>query len=154
LGDLYGRRRMYLVGVIAFTLASLAGGLAPAVLPLVVFRFVQGVAAAVMVPQLMSVIQTRFSGPARAKALSAYGAVLSSGAVAGLIVGGLLVSANILGTGWRPVFLINVPIGVCLALLVPRLVPADQPTGARRLDVVGLAIATTAVLLIVLPLVL
>ncbi|MGW6277926.1 MFS transporter [Kribbella sp. NPDC055071] len=153
LGALYGRRRMYLTGVILFTLASLACGLAPAILPLVVARFVQGLAAAVMVPQIMSVMQMQFSGAARAKALSAYGAVLSAGLVAGLIIGGLLVGANLFGTHWRPVFLINVPIGIVLVLLVPRLVPADQPAGKRRLDLPGLAIATTAVLLIVLPLV-
>ncbi|MFD3399665.1 MFS transporter [Kribbella sp. NPDC058693] len=153
LGDLYGRRRMYLVGVVLFTLASLACGLAPAILPLVLFRFAQGIAAAVMVPQIISVIQTHFTGPARAKALSAYGATLSAGQVAGLVVGGLLLAANLLGAQWRPIFLINVPVGILLAVLVPRLVPADRPTAARRLDLTGLAISTCAVLLLVLPMV-
>jgi MFS family permease len=153
LGDLYGRRRMYLIGVILFTLASLACGLAPAILPLVLFRFAQGIAAAVMVPQIISVIQTHFTGPARAKALSAYGATLSAGQVAGLVVGGLLLAANLFGAQWRPIFLINVPVGIVLAILVPRLVPADRPTAARRLDLTGLAISTCAVLLLVLPMV-
>ncbi|HET6740382.1 MAG TPA: MFS transporter, partial [Kribbella sp.] len=153
LGDLYGRRRMYLIGVVLFTLASLACGLAPAALPLVLFRFVQGIAAAVMVPQIMSVIQTQFTGPSRAKALSAYGVTLSAGQVVGLIAGGLLVGANLFGTQWRPVFLINVPVGVCLAILVPRLLPADRPTAARRLDLAGLVTLTSAVLLLVLPMV-
>lgn len=155
LGDLYGRRRMYLIGVALFTLASLACGLAPAILPLVLFRFAQGMAAAVMVPQIMSVIQTHFTGPARAKALSAYGATLSAGQVAGLVVGGLLLAANLFGSQWRPIFLINVPVGILLAVLVPRLVPADVPrlTAARRLDLTGLAISTCAVLLLVLPMV-
>ncbi|MEU4197864.1 MFS transporter [Kribbella sp. NPDC026611] len=153
LGDLYGRRRMYLIGVVLFTLASLACGLAPAILPLVICRFGQGIAAAVMVPQIISVIQTHFAGPARAKALSAYGATLSAGQVAGLVLGGLLVGANLFGTHWRPVFLINVPVGICLAVLVPRLVPADRPTGTRRLDLTGLVLSTCAVLLIVLPMV-
>ena len=153
LGDLYGRRRMYLIGVVLFTLASLACGLAPAILPLVLFRFAQGMAAAVMVPQIISVIQTHFAGPARAKALSAYGATLSAGQVAGLVVGGLLLAANLFGSQWRPIFLINVPVGILLAVLVPRLVPADQPTAARRLDLTGLAMSTCAVLLLVLPMV-
>ena len=153
LGDLYGRRRMYLIGVVLFTLASLACGLAPAILPLVLFRFAQGMAAAVMVPQIISVIQTHFAGPARAKALSAYGATLSAGQVAGLVVGGLLLAANLFGSQWRPIFLINVPVGILLAVLVPRLVPADQPTAARRLDLIGLAMSTCAVLLLVLPMV-
>jgi MFS family permease len=155
LGDLYGRRRMYLIGVALFTLASLASGLAPAILPLVLFRFAQGMAAAVMVPQIISVIQTHFTGPARAKALSAYGATLSAGQVAGLVVGGLLLAANLFGSHWRPIFLINVPVGILLAVLVPRLVPADVPrlTAVRRVDLTGLAISTCAVLLLVLPMV-
>lgn len=154
LGDLYGRRRMYLLGVVLFTMTSLACGLAPNSLSLVIFRFLQGAGAAVMVPQIMSVIQMRFSGAARAKALSAYGAVLSTGAVLGLVVGGVLVNADLFGATWRPVFLVNVPIGLLLMFLVPKLVPADEARGTRRLDFLGLAIATPAVFLVVLPLVL
>lgn len=154
LGDLYGRRRMYLLGVIGFTVTSLACGFAPGPVALVVFRFLQGAAAAVMVPQIMSVIQMQFTGAARAKALSAYGVVLSTGAVVGLVLGGVVVSADLFGASWRPVFLINVPFGVLLAFLVPRLVPADEPRATRRLDFGGLAIATSAVCLFVLPLVL
>ena len=154
LGDLYGRRRMYLLGAIGFTVTSLACGFAPNALALIFFRFVQGAAAAVMVPQIMSVIQMQFGGAARAKALSAYGVVLSTGAVAGLIIGGVLVNANLLGASWRPVFLVNVPLGVLLAFLVPRLVPADEPRASRQLDFGGLAIAVPAVVLVVLPLVL
>ncbi len=154
LGDLYGRRRMYLLGVIVFTLASLACGFAPSSLVLVIVRFVQGGGAAVMAPQIMSLIQMRFSGKARATALSAYGVVLSTGAVAGLVVGGVLVSANLLGATWRPVFLVNVPLGLFIAVLAPRLVPPDAPRATRRLDIGGLAIAMAAVCLVVLPVVL
>ena len=160
LGDLYGRRRMYLLGVVVFTAASLACGLAPDSGLLILARCVQGAAAAVLVPQILSVIQMRFTGAARATALSAWGLVLATGAVVGVILGGLLVSADLLGAGWRPVFLINVPLGVLVAVLVPRVVPADPPRarhtgpGARRLDLRGLAIAAPAVCLIVLPLVL
>ncbi|NUR85157.1 MAG: MFS transporter [Nonomuraea sp.] len=149
LGDLYGRRRMYLIGVITFTVASLLCGLAPTSAALVAFRCLQGAAAAVLVPQIMSTIQLHFTGAARARALPAYGVVLAVGAVAGLLVGGVLA-----GTGWRPVFLVNVPIGIALALVVPRAVPADGPRGNRRLDLPGLAVAVPAVLLVVLPLVL
>jgi hypothetical protein len=83
--------------------------------------------------------------------LSAYGVTLSAGQVAGLIAGGLLVGANLFGSGWRPVFLVNVPVGIWLAILVPRALPADRPTAARRLDVTGLAMSSCAVLLMVLP---
>jgi len=153
LGDLYGRRRMYLVGVATFTAASLACGLAPDSLALICFRFAQGAGAAVLVPQIVSVIQRNFTGKARAKALSAYAMVLSGGAVVGLVVGGVLVNADLFGLGWRPIFFVNVPAGALLVALVPWLVPADRPVGSRRLDLAGLAIAGPAVFLVVLPLV-
>jgi len=157
LGDRCGRRRMYLIGVITFTVASLACALAPDSRVLVAFRLVQGAGAAFLIPQVFSLIQLQFSGQARARALSAYAAVLSAGAVAGLVLGGLLVSANLFGAGWRPVFGVNVPIGIVLTWLVPRLVPAGEPPGpgrTRRLDLTGLLLAAASVLLIVLPLVL
>jgi len=154
LGDLYGRRRMYLWGAAVFTVTSLICGIAPDSALLIGARLVQGAGAAVMVPQIISVIQMRFEGTARATALSAYGVVLSVGALAGLVLGGVLVNADLLGASWRPVFLVNVPLGALLMALVPRLVPADTPSGTRRLDAAGLATAVPAVSLIVLPLVL
>jgi MFS family permease len=104
----------------------------------------------------MSVIQVRFDGAARARALSAYTAVLSSGFVAGQVIGGVLVTANLFGESWRPVFLVNVPIGLAVLALVPRVVPPDSRAGqsGRRLDLAGLAIAVPAVFLVVLPLML
>jgi MFS family permease len=160
LGDIYGRRRLFLLGVVGFTAASLACGLAPGTAALIGGRCVQGAAAALLVPQIMSVIQMRFTGPARATALSAFGVVISAGAVLGVILGGLLVSADLFGATWRPVFLVNVPFGVLIAALAPRVMPADQPRAGRpggsprRLDLRGLAIAGPAVCLVVLPLVL
>jgi MFS family permease len=155
MGDLYGRRRMFMAGVAVFTLASLTCGIAPSVGVLIAARFVQGAGAAAMMPQIMSVIQVRFEGAARARALSAYTAVLSSGFVAGQVIGGVLVTANLFGQAWRPVFLVNVPIGLALLALVPRVVPRDEPgSRSRQLDLVGLAIAVPAVFLVVLPLML
>src|SRR5438105_5855735 len=156
MGDLYGRRRMFLAGVAIFTLASLICGIAPGIGVLIAARFVQGAGAAAMMPQIMSVIQVRFDGAARARALSAYTAVLSSGFVAGQVIGGVLVTANLFGESWRPVFLVNVPIGLAVLALVPRAVPADSRAGrsGRRLDLAGLAIAVPAVFLVVLPLML
>jgi MFS family permease len=154
LGDLAGRRRMFMLGVALFTLASLACGLAPDIGALIAARFVQGAGAAAMMPQIMSIIQLRFSGAARARALSAYTAVLSSGFVAGQVIGGALVTANLFGTSWRPVFLVNVPIGLLVLVLVPRVMPADAPAGTRRLDITGLLVAVPAVCLIVGPLML
>jgi MFS family permease len=161
LGDLYGRRRVFLAGVAVFTLASLTCGIAPGIGVLIGARFVQGAGAAAMMPQIMSVIQVRFDGAARARALSAYTAVLSSGFVAGQVVGGVLVTANLFGQTWRPVFLVNVPIGLAVLALVPRVVPRDEAGHAwagkqhrRQLDLAGLAIAVPAVFLVVLPLML
>ncbi len=155
MGDLYGRRRMFLAGVAVFTVASLTCGIAPSVGVLIAARFVQGAGAAAMMPQIMSVIQVRFNGAARARALSAYTAVLSSGFVAGQVIGGVLVTANLFGQTWRPVFLVNVPIGLAVLALVPRVVPRDEPGGPRRqLDLAGLAVAVPAVFLVVLPLML
>jgi MFS family permease len=181
MGDLYGRRRMFLIGVLVFTVASLTCGIAPGIGILIAARFVQGAGAAAMMPQIMSVIQVRFSGAARARALSAYTAVLSSGFVAGQVIGGVLVTANLFGQSWRPVFLVNVPIGLAVLALVPLVMPADEPAASaggsargvrgdgvppgggravppgqhrRRLDLAGLAIAMPAVFLVVLPLML
>ncbi|HMI25172.1 MAG TPA: MFS transporter [Streptosporangiaceae bacterium] len=155
MGDLYGRRRMFLTGVLVFTVASLTCGIAPGIEILIAARFVQGAGAAAMMPQIMSVIQVRFSGAARARALSAYTAVLSSGFVAGQLIGGVLVTANLFGQSWRPVFLVNVPIGLAVLALVPLVMPADEPgPHRRRLDLTGLAIAVPAVFLVVLPLML
>src|SRR6202047_3132923 len=154
LGELYGRRRVFLAGVAVFTLASLTCGLAPDVGVLIAARFVQGAGAAAMMPQIMTVIQLRFSGPARARALSAYTAVLSSGFVAGQVIGGVLVTADLFGASWRPVFLVNVPIGLAVLLLLPRVMPADAPGRTRRLDLPGLLVAVPAVCLVVRPLML
>jgi EmrB/QacA subfamily drug resistance transporter len=155
LGDLYGRRRTFLAGVALFTTASLICGIAPGIEVLIAARFVQGAGAAAMMPQIMSVIQVRFDGAARARALSAYTAVLSSGFVAGQVIGGVLVTANLFGQTWRPVFLVNVPIGLAVLALVPRVVPRDAVgRGSRQLDLAGLAVAVPAVFLVVLPLML
>lgn len=154
LGDILGRRRMYLGGVAMFAAASLVCGLAPNIVVLIAARFVQGAAAAATVPQVMSIIQLRFTGPARAAAFSAYSAVMSVAMVLGLVIGGVLVNANLFGTGWRPVFAVNVPIALAIIAVLPRLLPADRPTSSRRLDLVGLALSVPAVVLIVAPLVL
>ncbi|MEV5715194.1 MFS transporter [Amycolatopsis mediterranei] len=154
LGELFGRRRLFVTGVVAFTVCSLLCGFAPDAVTLIVARIAQGAGAALMMPQVISVIQAQFSGPARAKALSAYTAVISVAFVAGQVLGGVLVGADLFGTGWRPIFLVNVPIGVLVAALALRLVPGGAAQAGRRLDLAGLALAVPAVVLVVLPLVL
>ncbi len=164
LGDLRGRRTLFLLGVAVFTLASALCGFAPSIGVLIAARFVQGAGAAATMPQIMSVIQARFTGRDRARALSAYSAVLASGFVAGQVFGGLLVNANLFGSQWRPVFLVNVPIGLAVLALAPRFIPRDEVRAGsgsgsgsgsgRRVDLAGLAFAVPAVFAIVLPLML
>jgi MFS family permease len=154
LGDILGHRRVYLSGVALFTLASLGCGLAPSTGVLVGLRFVQGAGAAVMIPQVLSLIQRSYTAPGpRARAMSLYATVISGGSVLGQVLGGLLVSADLFGTSWRPVFLVNVPVGL-LVLAAGRLLPAGRFDGVRTLDLPGLAVLIPAVLAFVLPLVL
>jgi EmrB/QacA subfamily drug resistance transporter len=154
LGDRIGHGRAFRAGLSLFTVASLLCGLAPNTGTLITFRFVQGVGAALMMPQVMSLIQRTFDGAARARALSLYSAVIACGAVVGQVLGGVIVSADLFGTGWRPVFLVNVPIGAALLVWARRNLPADRGERSRSLDPGGVVTLSAAVLLFVLPLVL
>ncbi len=154
LGDILGHRRLFLSGLATFTLASLGCGLATSTAVLVTLRFIQGAGAAAMIPQVLSLIQRTFTGAARGRPMRLYAAVLAGGAVTGQVVGGVLVSANILGGTWRPVFLLNVPIGAALFLAGLRTLPRGQREPGRTLDLAGLATLTPAVLALIIPLVL
>jgi MFS family permease len=154
LGDILGHRRMFLGGLVLFTLASLGCGLATSAGMLIALRFVQGTGAAAMIPQVLSLIQRSFTGAARARPMRLYAAVLAGGAVTGQIAGGLLVSADILGSTWRPVFLLNVPIGALLLAAGAWLLPRGPAERGRGLDPAGLVTLSPAVLGLVLPLVL
>ena len=141
--DLYGRRRMFTAGLLLFTAASLAGGLAHDPLLLVASRVVQGMGAAVVAPAALSLITTGFpQGPARNRALGWYGATASIGFVAGQVLGGVLVQF----TSWRAVFLVNVPVGVLAVLLTPRLIGRlHEERTKRRLDIAGAVLITISV---------
>ena len=157
LGDLLGHRRLFLAGLALFTVSSLACGLAQSTGELIGFRFVQGAGSALMIPQVLSLLQLNFQGEARTRAMGVYTAVLSSGAALGQSLGGMLVSADLFGTGWRPVFLVNVPIGLILLVLAPRVLPKDRrgaPERRRGLDLPGLSVLAAAVTLFTVPLVL
>lgn len=148
LADLYGRRRLFQLGLALFGLSSLAGGLAQTPGQLVVARAVQGVAAAALTPAALAVLSTAFpTGPARARALGVWGAVAGLGGAVGVIAGGLLTEY----AGWRAVMLVNLPIVAIGLVLVAVSVPADPP-GARtaRLDVLGAVLATAGLGLLVL----
>ncbi|MBB5103474.1 MFS transporter [Streptomyces spectabilis] len=157
LGERLGHRRVYLAGLALFTVASLACGLSQSTGQLIAFRLAQGAGSALLIPQVLSLIQRTFTGEARVRALGAYSAVLATGAAAGQVLGGVLVSADLFGAGWRPVFLVNVPVGVVLLALAARVLPADSapPAGrARGLDLPGLVLLGASVSLFTVPLVL
>lgn len=165
LGGLLGHRRLFLTGLALFTLSSLACGLAQNTGELIGFRFVQGAGSALMIPQVLSLLQLTFTGEARTRAMSVYSAVIASGAALGQSLGGLLVSADLFGTGWRPVFLVNVPIGLVMLVVAPRVLPKDAGAAASRtsgtagavrrgLDLPGLVVLAAAVTLLTVPLVL
>lgn len=139
LGDAFGRRSLYAYGLAAFTATSALCGLAPTIEFLVVARLLQGAAAAMLVPQVLATIQAATQGQARARAIGLYGATAALGMALGQVLGGLLVSLDIAGTGWRSVFMINVPIGVA-ALLAIRRVPATRADTKPRFDPLGTAL--------------
>jgi EmrB/QacA subfamily drug resistance transporter len=154
LGDRVGHGRMFRIGVAAFTAMSLACGLAPNGPTLIVFRVLQGAGAALLAPQVMSLIQHTFSGGHRARALSLYAAVNSCGIVVGQVLGGVLVTADLFGSGWRPVFLVNVPIGLALLWLSARRLPPGSGDPDRRMDLPGVLALSVSVAALVIPLVL
>jgi MFS family permease len=152
LGDAHGRRRLFGFGLVAFALTSLLCGLAPTANTLVAARVLQGFAAAIMVPQVLATIQATTTGPRRARALGFFGATAGFAAATGQVFGGLLVSANIAGTGWRPIFLVNVPIALGARLVVRRVLPETFAPRAARVDVAGTVLLGAAVLAVMLPL--
>ncbi|MEV4256182.1 MFS transporter [Spirillospora sp. NPDC049652] len=153
LGDLYGRRRMYAVGLAVFTLASAACAEASTAGMLIAARVGQGVGAALLMPQVLGIINTVYTGPARTRAFNAYGIAMGFGGVFGQLIGGVLIKADLAGMGWRAIFWINVPVGAAALALIPRLVPRARATGASRLDPVGTVLASLGLVAIVYPLV-
>ncbi|WP_119728085.1 MFS transporter [Thermomonospora amylolytica] len=151
LGDLFGRKRMFLIGVAGFTGASAACGLAQGIGMLIAARAVQGAAAAMMVPQALSTIQVAFPVAERPKAFGIYGAVNGVAAAAAPIVGGLLVGDD--PAAWRSVFWVNVPIGIAAFIGAAALMRESRAERRPRLDVPGVAIVTLGLLLALYPLV-
>jgi len=151
LGD-WGHRRMFTGGLALFTTAALLSGVSPNGTVLILGQILQGVGAALMVPQVLSLIQLRFQGVQRAKALGHYALVLAVGVAAGQILGGVLVTTNLFGLGWRSVFLINVPVGLLLMAFARVQLPATRAATRRRLDLPGVALLSASILLIVVPL--
>lgn len=153
LGDMHGRRRLFLIGIATFTLASAACGLAPDAGTLVVARIAQGAAGALLQPQVIAMLSALFSGERRARAFAAYGIAMGLAAAGGQVIGGALIQADWAGLGWRSCFLINLPIGLAGLALGGRLLPRLPARPGERLDLAGIVLLALALSAAVFPLV-
>lgn len=154
LGDLLGRRRLFLLGMTGFTLASLACGLAPDVVSLIVARTLQGLCGSVMIPQGLALVKVAFPPQHLRKALTPVGPLMGLTMVAGPILAGWLLHLNLFGSQWRPIFLINVPFGVAALLLGRRVLPRHGGEDrTARLDLTGVGLLTAASALLIIPLI-
>jgi MFS family permease len=151
-GEIVGPRRAFVGGLAAFSLASLLGGLAPSAAILIAARGAQGAAAALMTPQVLSIIQAQFEGQRRARAIGAYSMILAAGVAAGQIIGGLIVSAHLLAAAWRPALLVNAPVGAVLLICCRRGLPPMEPGSGKSLDGTGSALLAAALLALIVPL--
>ncbi len=152
LGDNYGRRLLFIVGLAVFGAASAACGLAPTSAILIGARAVQGIGGALMYPQVLAIIQVNFVDADRAKALGIFGSVIGIAAVAGQILGGTILALDLWRLEWRPIFLVNVPLAVATIAAAIYILPKDEHTDAVGLDWGGVALITTALLLLTVPL--
>nr|WP_241562133.1 MFS transporter [Streptomyces hoynatensis] len=152
LGDLAGRRRLMTAGLAAFGLTSLACGLAPGAWSLVAARIGQGASAALLLPQCLATLQATTQGARRARAMSLYGAAAGLSMVAGQILGGLLVAADLAGSGWRAVFLLNVPVVLVALPLVATTVPGTRSERPASVDAAGTVLLAASLSALLLPL--
>ncbi|MER6913233.1 MFS transporter [Streptomyces sp. NPDC000594] len=152
LGDIYGRKRLFLIGITGFTLASALCGFALSTEMLVASRILQGAMAAMMVPQVLAIVHTTFPAHERGKVFGLFGAVVGLGAVSGPLLGALLTEWNLFGLEWRPIFLINLPVGIAGIILGRIYITESRAPKALRLDLVGVVMVTTALMMLIYPL--
>ncbi|MEW1628874.1 MFS transporter [Streptomyces sp. NPDC089173] len=152
LGDIYGRKRLFLIGIAGFTVASALCGLAPNSDILVAARILQGATAALMVPQVLSIVHATFPAHERGKVFGLFGAVVGLGAVSGPLLGALLTEWDLFGLGWRPIFLINLPVGIAGLILGAKFITESKAPRAMRLDLTGVGLVTLAMLMLIYPL--
>ncbi|GAA1703507.1 MFS transporter [Streptomyces yatensis] len=150
LGDRYGYRRLFVLGTVVFMFGSVTCAAAPGAGWLVAARLVQGAGSGLVAPQVLSLIRTGVSPPRRPRALALYGATMGVASLAGPLIGGLLIGADLFGAGWRAVFLVTVPVAA-LSLAGAALLPRTRGTGQQRVDWAGAALATTGFGALVLP---
>ncbi|HET9379211.1 MAG TPA: MFS transporter [Streptomyces sp.] len=152
LGDIHGRKRLFLIGIGGFTIASALCGFAVNPDMLVASRILQGGMAALMVPQVLSIVHATFPAHERGKVFGLFGAIVGLGAVSGPLLGALLTEWNLFGLEWRPIFLINLPVGVAGLILGARFITESKAPRALKLDLVGVALVTLGLLMLLYPL--
>ncbi|MEU6660631.1 MFS transporter [Streptomyces sp. NPDC046821] len=152
LGDIYGRKRLFLIGIAGFTLASALCGFAVNPEMLVASRILQGGMAAMMVPQVLSIVHATFPAHERGKVFGLFGMIVGLGAVSGPLLGALLTEGNLFGLEWRPIFLINLPVGIVGLLLGRAFISESKAPRALKLDLGGVVLVTLGLLLLLYPL--
>jgi MFS family permease len=152
LGDSFGRRRVFRCGILVFGIASLLCGLADSITELLLARALQGVGAALLVPQVLATIHVSLSGAAHSRAIGLYGAIGGLAFIVGQVLGGFLVSSDVAGLGWRSVFLVNLPVCALVLILLKRGVPETKSDHAARVDVPGTVVLALAIVSLLLPL--
>jgi EmrB/QacA subfamily drug resistance transporter len=153
LGDIFGRKRLFIIGMSGFVVASALCGLAQSAIMLDLSRVLQGAMAAMMYPQVLSVIQVTFPPHERARVFGLVGAVIGIATITGPLAGGLIIRDDITGGSWRWIFLVNLPIGIAALIAATRLITESRAPNATRLDAGGVVLATAGILLLVYPLV-
>jgi EmrB/QacA subfamily drug resistance transporter len=152
LGDILDRKRIFLFGMTVFTVASALAGYAPSAIFLIGARALQGLGAALMYPQVLSIIQVTFKGSERSLALGLFAAISGIGAITGNIVGGLLIQLNLAGLSWRPIFLVNLPIGIIGVLAGFLVLHPSKTERAPKLDLPGVGLISLFLVSLILPL--
>lgn len=153
LGDILGRRRLFLIGAVGFTLASTLCGLATSPEMLIGSRFAQGLLGAVMIPQGLAILKAIFPPEEIGKVFALFGPVMGLSAVGGPVLAGVLIDANWFDAGWRTIFWINVPIGLVAIIGTLKFMPTLRGQGSGRLDLTGVLLLTVASVLLIFPLV-
>ena len=152
LGDIYGRGKMFFIGLIGFAAASLLCGLAWSPWVLITGRMLQGATAAIMAPQALASVQAIFPEAEKPLALSIYGAVFGLASVIGQVLGGILISADLFHLGWRTIFLVNLPVALLVILFGLPLLKETRAQSAQRLDPIGMLLATVTLSMLIVPL--
>ncbi|HSW74551.1 MAG TPA: MFS transporter [Candidatus Saccharimonadales bacterium] len=153
MGDVFGYKKIFLLGVSGFTVASLLTGIAPNPTFLVIARLLQGSMAALMVPQVMSLMQVMYKPEERGSVMGMFGMLGGLAASLGPIIGGLLIKANLFGWDWRPIFLINLPVGIFAFIAGSKYLPAGKSEHPLHIDIKGTLLVVVALSLLVFPLI-